>query len=143
VITAFALALAVTAAPAERHPQHDLVASSHGRAVRATLGNDCTPTADGMSCTDRSYPLRTRVRLPVHPGGRIVLRFRRRPEVLDPQLRDRRSRPVHELRARGTGLRRTIRLPRRLPKGSDRLGVFAAYERGDADFEVDLKRHRH
>ena len=50
---------------------------------------------------------------------------------------------MHELTARGNGLRRTIRLPRELPQGSDRLGVFVGYERGDADFEIDLKRHRH
>ena len=140
---ASALALAAAALAAERHPQHDLVASSHARSVQATLGSHCTPTGDGMLCADRAYPLPAERRLPVHAGGRIVLEFGSRPQELDPQLRDRRSRSVYELKARGTGKRRTIRLPRLLPKGSDRLGVFARYERGDADFEVDLKRHRH
>ena len=83
------------------------------------------------------------MRLPVHGGGRIVLRFRARPTEIDAQLRDRRSRSVYELRTRGRGRKRTIRLPRTLPKGSDRLGFFVRYKRGDADFEVDLKRHRH
>ena len=141
-----ALALTVLAATAQTgdpHPQHDLVASSHGREVQASLGSHCTPTGDGMLCADHAYPLPAEKRLPVHGGGRIVLRFKTEPRELDPQLRDRRSRSVYELRARGTGLRRTIRLPGRLPKGTDRLGVFARYARGDADFEVDLKRHRH
>ena len=31
---------------------------------------------------------------------------------------------------------RRRRLPRELPPGSDRLGFFVRYERGDADFEV-------
>ena len=144
MFAAFALALlAGTAQTADPHPQHQLVASSHGREVQATLGSHCTPTRDGMLCADRAYPLPAEKRLPMHGGGRIVLEFRTEPQELDPQLRDRRSRSVYELRARGRGRRWTIRLPRRLPEGTDRLGVFAGYARGDADFEVDLKRHRH
>ena len=144
MFAALALALlGATAQSAGPHPQHDLVASSHGREVQATLGSHCTARDDGMLCADHSYPLPTEKRLPVHGGGRIVLEFRAEPRELDPQLRDRRSRSVYELRARGTGKRRTIRLPRRLPEGTDRLGVFVGYARGDADFEVDLKRHRH
>jgi hypothetical protein len=144
MFTAFALALlAATAQTADPHPQHDLVASSHSREVQASLGSHCTPTDDGMLCADHTYPLPAEKRLPVHPGGRIVLEFGAEPRELDPQLRDRRSRSVYELRVRGSGRRRTIRLPRNLPKGTDRLGVFVGYARGDADFEVDLKRHRH
>jgi hypothetical protein len=142
-LVALSAALATAAPGAERHPQHDLVASSHSRSVQATLGSHCTPTADGMLCADHSYPLRTKERLPIHAGGRIVLRFRARPTEIDAQLRDRRSRSVYELRTRGSGMKRTIRLPRELPVGTDRLGVFVGYERGSADFEVDLKRHRH
>jgi hypothetical protein len=142
-LPAVAAALAAAAPAAERHRQHDVVASSHSRSVQATLGSHCTPTGDGMVCADHSYPLRTKVRLPVHGGGRIVLQLRARPTEIDAQLRDRRSRSVYELRTRGSGMRRTIRLPRELPPGSDRLGVFVGYERGSADFEVDLKRHRH
>jgi hypothetical protein len=144
IVATAAAAFAATAGGAERHPQHDVVAASHGRTVRATLGTNCTPAAGRVRCTDRSYPLRTRKRLPTHDGGRIVLEFKRRPEEIDAQLRDRRSRPVYELKApRGRGLRRTIRLPGTMPAGSDRLGFFVRYERGDADFEVDIKRHRH
>ena len=134
---------AIAAPAADRHPQHDLTASSHQRTVQATRGTHCTPTAGGMMCADYAYPLETKGRLPVHGGGRITLEFGVKPEEIDPSLRDRRSRSVHELTARGSGLTRTIRLPRTLPKGTDRLGVFVAYERGDADFEVDLRRHRH
>ena len=112
--------------------------------MQASLGTNCTPTKNGMRCADYAYPLRTEGRLPVHGRGRIVLEFGAEPEEIDASLRDRRSRSVHELTARGNGRRsRTIRLPRKLPRGSDRLGVFVAYERGDADFEVDLRRHRH
>ena len=96
-----------------------------------------------MRCADYAYPLPTEGRLPVHGRGRIVLEFGAEPEEIDASLRDRRSRSVHELIASGDGLTRTIRLPRTLPKGSDRLGVFVSYRRGDADFEVDLRRHRH
>jgi hypothetical protein len=132
------------AAPAvDRNPQHQLLAKSHHKTLRATLGTHCTAQDGSMRCADYAYPLNTKGRLPVHGGGRIVLRFGEEPEEIDPSLRDRRSRSVRELTARGTGLRRTIRLPRRLPRGSDRLGVFVGYERGDADFEIDLKRHRH
>jgi hypothetical protein len=138
-----AAALATAVPAAERHPQHDLVASSHDRSVQATLGSHCTATDGAMLCADHAYPLPAERRLPVHAGGRIVLEFGAEPEEIDPQLRDGRSAPVYELKARGRGLRRTIRLPQPLPKGTDRLGVFTRYERGDADFEVDLKRHRH
>jgi hypothetical protein len=136
-------AFAVAVPAAEKHPQHDLVASSHNREVAATLGSNCTPSGGAMRCEDRSYPLPTKKRLPVHPRGRITLEFRVEPEEIDAQLRNRRSRSVFELEARGRGRVRTIRLPRPLPRGSDRLGVFVGYERGDADFEVDLRRHRH
>ena len=139
----FAVALAGAVPADDRHPQHNLVASSHGRDVVATLGSNCTPSNGAMRCEDRAYPLPTTERLRVHAGGRIRLRFRAAPEEIDAQLRNRRSRSVHELEARGNGKERTIRLPGPLPRGSDRLGVFVAYERGDADFEVDLKRHRH
>jgi len=79
----------------------------------------------------------------VHGGGRILLDFGARPVEIHPELRDRRSRSVLELTAHGSGRDRRVRLPRALPKGSDRLGVFVSYERGSADFEIDLKRHRH
>jgi hypothetical protein len=137
------VALTAAAPAGDRNPQHRLFGSSHHKTLRATLGTHCTAQNGSMRCADFAYPLDTKGRLPVHGGGRIVLRFGEEPEEVDASLRDRRSRSVHELRTRGTGLRRTIRLPRRLPRGSDRLGVFVGYERGDADFEIDLKRHRH
>ena len=136
-------ALAAAVSAGERHPQHDLTASSHHRTLQATRGAHCTPTADGMVCADYAYPLETKGRLPVHGGGRVRLEFAVEPEEIYPELRDRRSRSILELTARGNGLERRIRLPRELPRGTDRLGVFVMYERGDADFEVDLKRHRH
>lgn len=139
----FTVAFAAGGSARDRHPQHDLTASSHHRTVQAALGTHCTPTTDGMVCADYAYPLETQGRLPVHRRGRITLEFRVEPEEIDPSLRDRRSRSVHELIARGNGRTRTIRLPRTLPKGSDRLGVFVSYRRGDADFEIDLRRHRH
>ena len=138
-----AVALTPAATGAQEHRQHVVFASSHHRTLQATLGTNCTPSGGAMTCADYAYPLPTEGRLPVHAGGRIVLRFRANPVEIDPQLRDRRSRPVFELVAKGRGKERTIRLPRKLPKGSDRLGLFVAYERGDADFEVDLRRHRH
>ena len=137
------LVLAAGASAAERHPQHDLVASSHGKEVQASLGSHCTRTNGAMACADKAYPLQTTERLPVHGGGRIRLEFGAEPVEIHAELRDRRSRSVHELTERGAGLERRVRLPRVLPQGSDRLGVFVRYERGDADFEVDLKRHRH
>ena len=96
-----------------------------------------------MRCADYAYPLKTEKRLPVHAGGRIRLTCGAEPEQIYPELRDRRSRSIRELTARGSGLERRIRLPRPLPEGMDRLGVFVQYERGDADFEVDLGRHPH
>ena len=96
-----------------------------------------------MTCADYAYPLQTEKRLRVHGGGRIRLKFRAEPEYLYPELRDRRSRSIRELTPRGTGLERTVRLPRSLPRRMDRLGVFVMYKRGDADFEIELRRHRH
>ena len=128
---------------AERHPQHDLLGSSHHRTVRATLGTHCTATGRTMRCAEYAYPLKTKERLPVHGGGRIRLTFGAEPERIYPALRDRRSRSIQELTVRGSGLERRVRLPRPLPDGMDRLGVFVQYERGDADFEIDLKRHGH
>ena len=143
MFTALALAVLAVAAGADRHPQHDLTASSHHRTVQATLGTHCTPTRGGMVCADYVYPLETKKRLPVHGRGRIRLEFKAEPEAIYPDLRNRRSRSIHKLTARGNGLERTIRLPRALPRGMDRLGVFVEYRSGDADFEVDLRRHRH
>jgi hypothetical protein len=145
VFRALVLSLFIVAgaAAAERHPQHDLLASSHHRTIRATLGTHCTPTKRTMVCADYAYPLKTERVLPVHGGGRIRLTFGTEPDHIYPELRDRRSRSVLELTARGRGLERRVRLPRGLPTGMDRLGVFVQYENGDADFEVDLKRHRH
>ena len=140
---ALALVFAAGASAAERHPQHDLVATSHGKEIRASLGSHCTPADGAMRCVDKAYPLRAGKRLPVHRGGRILLDFGAEPVEIHPDLRDRRSRSVLELKARGSGRHRRIRLPRSLPRGSDRLGVFVSYERGSADFEIDLKRHRH
>lgn len=136
-------ALAVGASGAEPQRQHQVLAASHGRTVEATLGTHCAPSDGGVRCAEHTYPLRTKRRLPMHAGGRIQLKFRVKPLEIDAQLRDRRSRSVYELRTRGGGRLRRIRLPRTLPKGSDRLGFWVRYERGDADFEVDLKRHRH
>ena len=135
--------LAASAGGAPRHPQHDVTARSHGTTLRATLGTHCAATGTAVRCADYRYPLRTKKRIRVHGGGRIELRFKERPEEIDAQLRDRRSRSVYELKQEGRGLKRTVRLPRTLPRGSDRLGFFVRYERGDADFEVDLKRHLH
>jgi hypothetical protein len=136
-------AVAVGVSASERHRQHDLVATSHQRTVQATLGSHCTPTHGAMRCTDRVYPLETEKRLPVHGRGRIRLEFGAEPQEIHPDLRDRRSRSVHELTARGGGTEWTVRLPRPLPRGTDRFGVFVGYRRGSADFEVDLRRHRH
>ena len=49
-----------------------------GLVARATLGSFCTtPPAGGGGagfCADSAYPLRVRGRLPVRPGGRVVLK---------------------------------------------------------------------
>jgi hypothetical protein len=142
---AAALLLGVTAAVSarDRHPQHDLTATSHHRTVQATLGTHCTMSEGKMTCADFGYPLETEKRLPVHGRGRIRLEFGAEPEELYPELRDHRSRSILELDPRGNGREWTVRLPRHLPQGMDRLGVFVMYRRGDADFEVDLRRHRH
>ena len=140
---AVSLVLVAGASAAERHPQHDLVATSHGKQVQASLGSHCTPADGVMACADKAYPLPAEKRLRMHGGGRILLDFGAKPVEIHPELRDRRSRSVLELTARGSGRHRRVRLPRMLPKGSDRLGVFVSYERGSADFEIDLKRHRH
>ena len=96
-----------------------------------------------MVCADYAYPLETEKRLPVHDRGRIRLVFGAEPQGIYPELRDHRSRSIHELTPRGNGTQWTVRLPRVLPRAMDRLGVFVMYKRGDADFEVDLRRHRH
>jgi hypothetical protein len=138
-----AAAAAVGVSARERHPQHDLVATSHHRAVQATLGSHCTRRRGAMRCADRVYPLEADKRLPVHRRGRIRLEFGAEPQEIHPDLRDRRSRSIHELTPRGNGREWTVRLPRPLPRGTDRLGVFVGYRRGSADFELDLRRHRH
>lgn len=137
------LALAAAAVGAERHPQHDLVTSSHGRDVRATLGTHCTSDEEGTICADYAYPLPTRGSLPVHAGGAIRLKFGEAPREVHAALRSARSGSVAELKAEGSGRKRSLRLPRKLPGAAKRLGVSVRYEKGDADFEVSLKRHRH
>jgi hypothetical protein len=143
-LSAVLLAALAAAAPAlDRHPQHLLFGSSHHRTVQATLGSHCTPSHRAMACADAEYPLRTERRLPVHGRGRIRLQFGAEPQEIHPDLRDHRSRSLHELTPRGRGTEWTVRLPRVLPRGMDRLGVFVTYRRGSADFEIDLRRHRH
>ncbi len=136
------LALATGVSARDQHPQHDLTASSHHRTVQATLGSHCTPSEGAMVCADYAYPLETEKRLPVHGRGRIRLEFGAEPEEIHPELRDHHSRSIFELTPRGDGREWTVRLPRQLPRGMDRLGVFVGYRRGSADFEVDLRRHR-
>ena len=136
-------AVAVGVSARERHRQHDLVATSHQRTIQATLGSHCTPRRGAMRCADHAYPLATERRLPVHGRGRIGLEFGAEPQEIHPELRDRRSRSLQELIPRGDGSEWTVRLPRPLPRGLDRLGVFVSYRRGSADFEVALRRHRH
>jgi hypothetical protein len=143
-VAATLLAAVATAVSArDRHPQHDLTATSHHRTIQATLGSACTPTRQGMVCADSVYPLKTKRRLPVHGHARIRLVFRAEPQEIYPELRDRRSRSIHELTPRGGGKEWRVRLPAPLPRGMDRLGVFVGYRRGSADFEIDLRRHRH
>jgi len=137
------LALATGVSARDIRPQHDLTATSHHRTVQATLGSHCTPSGGALACADSVYPLETEKRLPVHGRGRITLEFGAEPQQLYPELRDHRSRAIFELTPRGDGTEWTLRLPRHLPRGMDRLGVFVMYKRGDADFEVDLRRHRH
>jgi len=137
------LALATSVSARDQHPQHHLTATSHHRTVQATLGTHCTMSDGAMACADYAYPLETEKRLPVHGRGRIRLEFGAEPEHIYPELRDHRSRSIFELTPRGDGREWTVRLPRHLPRGMDRLGVFVMYRRGDADFEVDLRRHRH
>ena len=137
------LALATGVSARDVHPQHDLTATSHHRTVQATLGSHCTPSEGKMVCADYAYPLETEKRLPVHGHGRIRLEFGAEPEEIHPDLRDHHSRSIVELTPRGDGREWTVRLPRHLPRGMDRLGVFVGYRRGSADFEVDLRRHRH
>ena len=137
------LALATSVSARDQHPQHHLTATSHDRTVQATLGTHCTMSDGAMACADYAYPLETEKRLPVHGRGRIRLEFGAEPEHVYPELRDHRSRSIVELTPRGDGREWTVRLPRHLPRGMDRLGVFVMYKRGDADFEVDLRRHRH
>jgi hypothetical protein len=140
----FVALLAVAAPAADRHPQHELSASSHHRSVRATLGSHCTPRRGKLVCADAAdYPLPTERRLPVHGGGRIRLVFGAEPQRVYAEVRDRRSRSIHELTPRGAGKEWRIRLPGPLPRGMDRLGVFVEYRRGSAEFEIDLRRHRH
>ncbi|MFL5918860.1 MAG: hypothetical protein ACJ74X_09065 [Gaiellaceae bacterium] len=136
-------ALAAGAPAADREPQHLLFGWSHGRGVQASLGSHCTPSHGSMACADSEYPLATERRLPVHGRGRIRLEFGAEPQEIYPDLRDHRSRSLRELTPRGDGTEWRVRLPRVLPRGMDRLGVFVTYRRGSADFEIDLRRHRH
>jgi len=138
-----ALALVAGVSAQDRHRQHNLTATSHHRTVQASLGSHCTPRSGAMVCADRAYPLEAEKRLPVHGRGRVRLDFRVEPQEIVVDLRDRRSRSIIELTPRGDGTEWRVRLPRALPRGMDRLGVFVSYRRGSADFEVDLKRHRH
>jgi hypothetical protein len=89
---ALAVALAAAVSARDRHPQHDLTATSHHKTVQATLGSHCTPSEGAMACADSVYPLETEKRLPVHARGRIRLEFGAVPEEIHPELRDRRSR---------------------------------------------------
>ena len=87
-------ATGVSAADAGLATQADLPTLSINRAglsARATLGSFCvTPPATDETgtglCADSRYPLRVRGRLPVRPGGRVVLKSSVRARVVVARL---------------------------------------------------------
>ena len=137
------LALTVPAAGGG-NARTDLVASSHGKSVKATVGSRCVTEGTGTLCADTAYPLPIGRRLPVHRRGEIKLKFGEAPTEVRAMLRDKKSRSFVGLKVEGKGRERTALLERKLTRAADRLGVFVRYANGDdVDFEVGLKRHRH
>jgi hypothetical protein len=144
------LALApVAVAQYDDHPQHHLRASSHGRHVEATLVSFCTSWDEGNGttrtlCTDAAPPRDFSRRLPVHRRGTVKLHFGEAPREVFPALYRKGSMDAKALTATGRGTDWVVRLPRRLPRRPDWLGVGVYYEAGgDATFAVGLKRHLH
>ena len=131
--TAFAAASPAAAAPV-------LQVGADGREIRATPGVACVQVAeeDGTPrgrCKGKQYPLRTRGRLRLGPGERIVLRFSRAPSSVKWRLlRRSAARPetaVGGAAARSRKRRRhfVVRLPHRVPCARV-LDVYATYGRG-------------
>ncbi len=159
-----AVALAIVAAgtfagqaPANHQdPPYRLKVTSHGLTARATLGSFCRSVSnhDGTGstfCGDSAYPLETRGRVPVHPGGRVHLKtnYRAGSVTVAPVHFSRNGKRFSEgdgRRARPSGdagRAWTVRLPKRLEPRTRALDVFIRYPgRGDADFWAGLSVHQ-
>lgn len=128
-------------APVPAHAAPLLHVGVGDRSVRATPGVACVQVAedDGTprgQCSGRTYPLRTKGRLTLRGGDRVVLRFSRPPGLVKWRLLRRpASRPVtvragEAASAPGRRTRYAFTLPRRLPCGTV-LDVYATYGSGD------------
>ena len=96
-----------------------------------------------MACADKAYPLRAEKRLPVHGGGRILLDFGAEPERDPPGA----ARPPQPLGPRAHRARQRAAPAdppaARAAAGKRPAGRVRVVRARVADFEIDLKRHRH
>lgn len=133
---------------------HRLLATSHGKTVRASRGDYCEyrqtgPTTGVRTCAKFLYPLGGEP-LPVDPGGTVDVETGVTPKTLEATWRTRVGRRELEARpADSSGRRWTIAIPNEAV-GDSRLGVFMTYQGfesapddSDVDFEVNVEQHDH
>lgn len=156
------MALLTTAGPAHAQSPKRAQASANAATVNSKVGTYCVsskPNGDGVStgggvCADAVPPKRPpRERLNVAPGNRVLIDFRRDPELLDkveaidvalaratPGGYRRVGQAVNRVRHLG-GNRWRVVLPRRLGRANV-LDVFARLESGDANHLIGLRTMR-
>lgn len=160
LLTGLAVALGAGAAPAApgAPAPHRLSVTSHGVTVPARLFTFCrTLTEHGVTgtslCSD-GVPSATSRRLPVHPGGRVVVAVGAPVTSISARYADGPAAAVGALKVRPIGASRRrfgISLPAARPGAL--LLISTTYrnvpaadgqrDSGDAHFSVGLRRHRH
>jgi hypothetical protein len=147
--TAFLAAVlaAVVAVSAAAGEGARLEIDAGGKTVKATAGLRCVQVAedDGTphgECSAAKYPLATRGRLPLRPGGTVVLRFVSAPGQVKWRLlreaREDSKTVLSGLAARRPGTKATyvVRLPSRVPCARI-LDVYATYGAGAGKTDQD------
>ena len=128
--------------PALRMDTPSLSVTRDGLTAQATVGSFCAGW-----CVDTSYPLPIRGRLPVRPGGRVLLTTSVAARELDAQLvrvRGRRFKELARLTVRQRSPHRWVAtLPARL-RGANRVDVFIRWRNntdgdGDASFQAGIR----
>ncbi len=143
VVAAFGLS---QAAAASAFTLERPVIKSHGQAERHACFRGAEQRSDGAGAIFDPAPCRLQTprpeRLPVHRGGRVLVRTPEPAERVMARVRSRTGpRTVEAHRIEGSERRWGFRMPRF--RNRSRLGITILYGDGHTSWSLPLKRHRH